>query len=135
MLPSHSPSQASQPPRAREQFPGYAPPTIPPMPASLIAKAIQSKLASSGLEWVKLESFTLSSRDKAITVELSLDGEDQPVKIDIHYSLGAENTVVIREVETSRKWMTEALKLALVKTGNRFTLPGGLKGKMLKVLL
>ena len=105
------------------------------MPVSLIAKAIQSKLSASGLDWVKLESFTLSSREKTISLELRLEGEDKPVKADIHYSLGTGNTVEIREVETSRPWMTEALKLVLVKTGNRFALPGGLKGKMLKVLL
>ena len=45
------------------------------------------------------------------------------------------NTIVIREIETNRPWMTEALKLAMVKTGNRFALPGGLKGKMIRVLL
>jgi hypothetical protein len=38
-------------------------------------------------------------------------------------------------VNTSRTWMTEALKLVLLKTGGRFPLPGGLKGKMIKVLL
>jgi hypothetical protein len=105
------------------------------MSDSLIAKAIQAKLASSGLDWVKLESFTLSSRQKTISLELTLEGEDRPVKADIQYSLGAENVVVIREVETSRKWMTEALKLVLLKTGNRFELPGGLKGKLIRVLL
>jgi hypothetical protein len=105
------------------------------MSDSLIAKAIQAKLASSGLDWVKLESFTLSSRQKTISLELTLEGEDRPVKADIQYSLGAENAVVIREVETSRKWMTEALKLVLLKTGNRFELPGGLKGKLIRVLL
>lgn len=105
------------------------------MPVSLIQKAIQSKLASSGLDWVKLESFNLSSRDKTVNLELSLEGEAEPVKAEIRYSLAAENMIVIRDIITSRKWMTEALKLALLKTGDRFALPGGLKGAMLKVLL
>ena len=50
------------------------------MSVSLIQKAIQAKLSSSGLDWVKLESFTLSSRDKKVNLELSLAGEETPVK-------------------------------------------------------
>ena len=105
------------------------------MSNSLIMKALQAKLTSSGLDWVKLESFTLSSRDKKVNLELSLAGEETPVKAEIRYSLGAENMIVIREVHTSRQWMTEALKLVLLKTGDRFTLPGGLKGAILKLLI
>lgn len=105
------------------------------MTDSLIFKAIQAKLASSGLDWIKLESFTLSSREKKVSLELTLEGEESPVKGEVHYSLGAENAVVIRDVITNRKWMTEALKLVLLKTGNRFELPGGLKGKMIRMLL
>ncbi len=105
------------------------------MPDSLIFKAIQAKLSSSGLDWVKLDSFSLSSRDKTVNLELSLDGEEQQVKAQIRYSLATENMIVIRDIVTSRKWMTEALKLMLLKTGDRFVLPGGLKGRVLKVLL
>ncbi len=105
------------------------------MTDSLIIKALQAKLASSGLEWVKLESFSLSRREQKVTAELALEGEDQPVKLQAYYSVGLDNTLTVREVETSRKWMTEALKLAMVKTGNRFPLPGGLKGKMIRMLL
>ncbi len=105
------------------------------MPVSLIQKALQAKLSTSGLDWVKLNSLSLSSRDKTINLELSLEGEDQPVKAEIRYSLAAENMIVIRDIVASRQWMTEALKLVLLKTGDRFALPGGLKGRMLKVLL
>lgn len=105
------------------------------MPVSLITKALQSKLATSGLDWVKLEDLHLDSRGNIITLELSLKGEDKPVKAEIRYSLGSENMIVIREVHTNRQWMTEAIKLAMVKTGNRFELPGGLKGKMIRMLL
>jgi hypothetical protein len=31
--------------------------------------------------------------------------------------------------------MNEAIKLAMVKTGDRFPLPGGLKGKVIRMLL
>jgi hypothetical protein len=105
------------------------------MTDSLIFKALQSKLSSSGLEWIKLESFSLSSRDQLINLELTLEGEESVVKAEVRYSLGGDNTLVIRSVETNRKWMTEAIKLAMVKTGDRFPLPGGLKGKMIKMLL
>ena len=105
------------------------------MTDSLIFKAIQAKLASSGLEWIKLESFSLSSRDQLINLELTLEGEESPVKAEIRYSLGGDNTLVIRSVETNRRWMTEALKLAMTKTGDRFPLPGGLKGKVIRMLL
>ena len=104
------------------------------MTDTLIFKAIQAKIASSGLDWVKLESFSLSSREKKVELEVTLEGEERPVKVEVQYSLGADKAIVIREVETSRKWMTEALKLVLLKTGNRFELPGGLKGKMIRVL-
>ena len=57
------------------------------------------------------------------------------MKAEIRYSLGSENAIVIREVDTNRPWMTEAIKLAMLKTGNRFDLPGGLKGKMIRMLL
>jgi hypothetical protein len=38
-------------------------------------------------------------------------------------------------VESSRKWVTEAAKLALQKTGGKFDLPGGITGRMVKMML
>jgi hypothetical protein len=105
------------------------------MTESLIMKALRAKLVSSGLDWVKLESFQLSSRDKTITAEVSLEGEDRPVKVEVRYSLEGDNTILVRDILTNRPWMTEALKLAMVKTGSRFALPKGLKGKMIRMLL
>lgn len=105
------------------------------MPMSLILKALQAKLASSGLDWVKLEALHLSSRDKTIAAEVTLAGEETSVKVEVRYALGNDNTIIIRDVQTNRQWMTEALRLAMVKTGNQFPLPGGLKGKMIKILL
>ncbi|HWB03447.1 MAG TPA: hypothetical protein VG796_10515 [Verrucomicrobiales bacterium] len=105
------------------------------MTDSLIFKALQAKLSSSGLEWIKLESFSLSSKDQLINLELTLEGEPTTVKVEIRYSIGGDNTIVVRSVETNRKWMTEAIKLVMVKTGDRFPLPGGLKGKMIRMLL
>jgi hypothetical protein len=105
------------------------------MTDSLISIALQSRLASSGLDWIKLDDLHLDSKANTITVEFTLEGEHQPVKAEVRYSLGAEDVIVIREVTTNRKWMNEAIKLVLVKTGNRFPLPGGLKGRMIRVLL
>jgi hypothetical protein len=101
----------------------------------LITKALQAKLASSGLDWIKLDSLHLDSKAHTITVEFTLEGESEPVKAEVRYSLGSENVIVIRGITTSRKWLTEAAKLVLAKTGDRFDLPGGLKGKMIRVLL
>ena len=105
------------------------------MSSSFITKALQAKLESSGLAWIKLDALNLNSKANTIAVEFTLEGEEQPVQAEVLYSLGAENVIVVREVTTSRKWLTEAIKLVLVKTGNRFELPGGLKGKMIRVLL
>ncbi len=100
-----------------------------------LTKALQAKLASSGLDWIKLNALHLDSKANRISVEFTLEGEERPVKAEVRYSLGAENVIVVREVTTNRKWITEALKLVLAKTGDRFPLPGGLKGKMIRVLL
>ena len=105
------------------------------MANALIMKALQAKLSSSGLDWIKLNALNLNSKENTIAVELTLEGEDSPVKAEIRYSLGGDNTLVIRDVMTNRKWMTEALKLVMLKTGDRFPLPGGLKGQLIKVLL
>jgi hypothetical protein len=105
------------------------------MGTSLILKAIQAKIASHGLDWIKLEDLHLDSRANIITLDVSLQGEEKPVKAEVCYSLGAANTLVIREVTLSKPWMTEAVKLAMCKTGNRIELPGGIPGKMIRMLL
>ena len=102
---------------------------------SLLLKALQTKLASSGLDWIKLESLQFCSRDRKLVAEISLAGEELPLHVQLHYSLSADHFLTVEEVETSRKWITEALRLGLVKSGNRFPLPGGIKGKLLRVLL
>jgi hypothetical protein len=100
-----------------------------------ITKALQARLASSGLDWIKLDSLHLDSKANTISVEFTLEGETQPMNAEVRYSLGAENVIVIRGISTSRKWMTEAAELVLAKIGDRFDLPGGLKGKMIRALL
>lgn len=102
---------------------------------ALLVKAIQMKLAASGLDWIKLESLHFSSRGKELTAEVSLDGEERPLTLTVRYSISADNVFSVKEIETGKKWLTEAARLALLKTGNRFPLPSGLKGKLLRVFL
>lgn len=105
------------------------------MYSTLITKALQARMSSCGLDWVKLNSLHLDSKAKTIEVELSLDGDEAPVKAEIEYSLGNDNELVIREIKTSRKWITEGLRLALIPVGNRIVLPGGIQGQLIRVML
>jgi hypothetical protein len=102
---------------------------------SLLLKALQAKLSSSGLDWLKVESIAFSSKKKSLTAVFDLDGEASPVTVELDYVLEDDDKIRIRDVRTSKAWMTEAIKLALVKTGQSFPLPKGIKGKLLRVLL
>jgi hypothetical protein len=105
------------------------------MTSSIITKALQAKLSSCGLDWVKLQSLHLDSKAKTIAAELTLEGEESPVTVDLSYSLGAEQTLVIRSVNTNRRWMTEALRMVLARKGDRIPLPGGIQGQLIRVVL
>ncbi|MBP7951196.1 MAG: hypothetical protein KA004_16210 [Verrucomicrobiales bacterium] len=100
----------------------------------ILLKAIESKLQSAGLNWIKLQSFSLSAKEKTLAASVQLDGEPDPVEITAHYKLDAHDLVVTR-VETSKKWMTEVAALALIKTGGKIKLPTGIKGKLVRLLL
>ena len=65
------------------------------MSSSFITKALQAKLASSGLDWIKLDALNLNSKASTIAVEFTLEGEAQPVQAEVRYSLGAENVIVV----------------------------------------
>ena len=105
------------------------------MSSTLITKALQARLATCGLDWVKLNSLHLDSKAKIIALEITLEGEESPVKAELEYSLGGDNALVVREVKTNRKWMTEALRLAMIRMGNRIPLPGGIQGQLIRVML
>lgn len=100
----------------------------------IIAKAIEAKLHSAGLNWIKLQSFHLSTKEKTITAELILEGEPLPVSVQAIYAITGD-LIRIVAIETSKKWLTEAATLGLLRTEGTFPLPGGLVGKLLKFFL
>jgi hypothetical protein len=51
------------------------------------------------------------------------------------YQLNPDNTGELTEIHASKRWMTEALRLALQQTGASFPLPDGWKGKLIRALL
>jgi hypothetical protein len=101
---------------------------------SLLKKAIETRLASSGLTWARLEHFELKTAEKRMTATLSLAGESTPVSVMATYQVEALE-VLVTSVATNRQWMTEALSMALLKHGGRIPIPPGLPGMMAKMLL
>ena len=101
---------------------------------SLVKKAIQMKIDEKNIDWIKVNSACLFSKENRLVLELDLDGEREPVKIDATCSLDGD-CVVLGAIKTSRRWMTEVANIILVKTGKRFKLPGGMKGVLVKALL
>jgi hypothetical protein len=100
----------------------------------LIRKAIDSKIAALGLDWLKLQSFKIHPKEKTLTATVMLDGEMEPIHLEASYALSG-NQFKVLAVRTSRKWVTEAARLALAKTGGTFDLPTGMTGTMIRMLL
>lgn len=100
----------------------------------IVLKAIEAKLHSAGLNWIKLQTFQLRPKDKTVAAEVLLEGETAPVSVQITYEVG-QDYVKILTLQTSKVWMTEAGNLALLKTGGRINLPGGIQGKLIKFIL
>jgi hypothetical protein len=101
---------------------------------SLLRKAIETRIATSGLTWVKLQHFELKSAEKRVAVTVMLEGEPELVTVTVHYAVEALE-VVLHGVETNRKWMTEALSMALLRHGGRIPLPPGMVGVMARMVL
>ncbi len=103
---------------------------------AVLTKAIQAKLESSGLDWIRLETLHFVRADKHVTVTIQLDGDPGPVTVDLTYTVSPDfTTLSIASIQASRRWVTESLRLALAKTSGTIPLPGGLKGLALRVLL
>ncbi len=100
----------------------------------LIIKAIEAKLQSAGLNWIKLQSLQLRIKDRSLTAEVLLDGEPLPLAVEARYEIVGDK-IKIASLNTSKKWLTEAANLALLKTDGAFPLPGGIGGKLLKFFL
>jgi len=101
---------------------------------SVIRKALEARIATQGLDWLKLRHFELRSAEKKILLEIDLDGEPAPVQLTASYRV-APDGLTVETVQTSKKWMTEIAHLALAKHGGHFDLPGGLVGTMARALL
>lgn len=101
---------------------------------TVIRKALEARIASQGLDWLKLRHFELRSAEKKLLLDLDLAGEPAPVRLTAHYRVEPEG-LVIESVEASKKWLTEVAHLALAKHGGRFPLPTGMIGSLARALL
>lgn len=104
-------------------------------PQTIILKAIQAKIESAGLDWVRLTDFRLDVNERRLSATITLAGETDPVMFSARYQLNPDNTGELTEIHASKRWMTEALRLALQQTGASFPLPDGWKGKLIRALL
>jgi hypothetical protein len=100
----------------------------------LLLKAIEAKLNASGMDWLKLQSIQLRPKEKRLAAELLLEGETGPVSIELFYTINAD-CIKIASLQTSKKWLTEVLSLALAKSDGQLPMPGGIKGRLIKFFL
>jgi len=102
---------------------------------NLILTLLQTKLNSSGLDWIKIETINLSPSQKTLTADLKLAGEGELIRLTGTYSVTADNAIRLDSLTASRHWLTEVAELVLAKTGREFSLPDGLKGKLIRLFL
>jgi hypothetical protein len=102
---------------------------------NLLLTLLQTKLNSSGLDWIKVETINLSPAQKTLTADLKLAGETELIRLTGTYSVTPGNAIRLDTLTASRQWLTEVAELALAKTGREFPLPDGLKGKLIKLFL
>ncbi len=101
---------------------------------NLLTKALEAKLNSAGLDWLKLQSIQLRPKEKRLSAELLLEGEPTPVSVTLYYAIEGEVLKIIN-LQTSKVWLTEVLSLVLAKSAGAVELPGGLKGRLIKFFL
>lgn len=102
---------------------------------NLLLSLLQSKLNSSGFDWIKVESINLSPGQKTLTADLKLAGETELVRLTGNYAVTPDNQVRLETLTASRQWLTEVAELVLAKTGREFPLPDGMKGKLVRFFL
>jgi hypothetical protein len=102
---------------------------------NLLLTLLQTKLNSSGLDWIRIESLNLSPGQKTLTADLKLAGESELIRLTGTYSVTAANAIRLDSLVASRQWLSEVADLVLAKTGREFPLPDGLKGKLIKLFL
>lgn len=102
---------------------------------NLLLNLLQSKLNSSGLDWIKVENIQLSPSQKSLIADLKLAGEADLIRLTGTYSITPQNALRLETLTASRQWLTEVAELALAKTGREFPLPDGIKGKLIRLVL
>ena len=100
----------------------------------ILRKAIDAKFTDLGIAWLRVESLTIRSSEKAIAATVWLEGEADLVEVTVLYQL-KDDDLLIEEIETSKIWVTKAAGLYLAQKGSRFSLPQGLKGMAIRLLL
>ena len=92
---------------------------------SLTSSAAKSMLASRLTRYGTLLDLRIQSRDKRISVELQLEGEERSVIVDIEkyriFTEGNETVVIISSVTASRIWLQNLLEDLVV--GKPLTVP------------
>lgn len=102
---------------------------------NILQTLLQTKLDSSGFDWIRIESIQLTPSKKTLTADLKLAGESELIRFTGSYSLPANGTIRVDSLTASRQWLTEVAELALAKTGREFPLPDGIKGRLIKLFL
>jgi hypothetical protein len=81
---------------------------------SLASSAAKSFIASKISRYGKLNELRIRSRDRSIFVELLLQGEEEPLRIEIaRYRIvmrNGEAMMIVEEVRASRVWLHHALE-------------------------
>ena len=86
---------------------------------SLTSTAAKSLLASRLDRYAKLTNLRISSREKTISAELVLEGEEVPVAIQIgRYRVigkSGDHALVVESISASRPWLQNLLQDLLVE--------------------
>lgn len=100
----------------------------------IVRKALDAKLLQLGVDWLRVETLVIRSADRSVFATIVLEGEDQLVELTMFYQLEG-NEIVIESIEASKAWISKAIRLALTAKGNRITLPSGMPGMAVRMLL
>lgn len=100
---------------------------------AIVKKAIQGKLKFMEIDWATVDSVTFSKEDHLVHVTMALDGEESPVNVMVNYAV-EDDELHVASVETSKRWMTEALLLVLERKGGKVELPEAVRGMVLSAI-
>jgi hypothetical protein len=74
---------------------------------NLLLSLLQTKLNSSGFDWIRVESINLSPSQKSLTADLKLAGETELIRFTGTYSVTPANAIRLESLTASRQWLTE----------------------------